>query len=214
MLEPQLWFVPPELPDQPLLAVLSAQEIAWGEALPALRRRPYWRSRGALRQGLAQVLQLAPAAVPLHSPPGAPPQLPQGLGWLSLSHGGEAALLAWSSQPVGVDLERADRPFAAAAVMQRFFAAAEQRQLQPLAGEALRQAVLRSWICKEAAIKWRRRSLAAELSAWWLDHGSGTLCHGGDGTVVTPIEGDWEGWCWAWVGAGAERVQPKPLTWR
>jgi len=214
----QLWFLPPcgpvQTPDVGAAPdVLSTQERSWGAALPPLRRGLYWRSRRAMRLRLGAVLDLPPRQVPLHSPPGEPPQLPSGCGWVSLSHAAEALLIAWSPQPVGVDLERCDRRFDARALMLRFFPVAEQRQLAALQDEALRRAVLRSWLCKEAAIKWRQRGLAQELSSWCLDHERGQLSHGVEGIAVQPREGRLEGWCWAAVGPGLEAPGRAPVIW-
>jgi phosphopantetheinyl transferase len=114
---------------------------------------------------------------------------------------------------VGVDLERCDRRFDARALMLRFFPVAEQRQLAALQDEALRRAVLRSWLCKEAAIKWRQRGLAQELSSWCLDHELGQLSHGVEGIAVQPREGRLEGWCWAAVGPGLEAPGRAPVIW-
>ena len=215
---PQLWLVPPPGPRQVPLAgdapaVLSAQERDWGAAQPPLRRWQYWRSRQAMRLLLAGVLDLPPRQVPLHSPPGAPPRLPRGWGSVSLSHAGDALLIAWSAQPVGVDLERSDRHFEARSLMQRFFPAVEQRQLEPLAAEPLRRAVLRSWVCKEAAIKWRQRGLAQELACWSFDHQGGQLRHGPEGITVQPREGQLDGCCWAAVGPGPEVPGFAPVIW-
>jgi len=214
---PQLWFVPPAAaqPESmaPLQSWLSPQELCWGEALPAQRRGQYWRSRAALRRLLAVELRLGPLQVPLHSPPGQAPQLLDGKGSVSLSHARGATLIGWAPRPIGVDLEAGDRRFDARALMQRFFLPAEQQQLAPLAAEPLRRAVLRSWLAKEAAIKWRRRSLAAELAAWDFDHQRGLLRHAGDGTALRPCEGAVQGWCWAAVVEDPEPALPAPLTW-
>jgi phosphopantetheinyl transferase len=218
----QLWFLPPGgcvrpsddgAASEAISSVLSSQERSWGAALPPLRRGLYWRSRLAMRRRLGAVLDLQPQQVPLHSPPGEPPRLASGCGWVSLSHAAEALLIAWSPQPVGVDLEKCDRHVDARALMQRFFPVAEQRQLAALRDEALRRAVLRSWLCKEAAIKWRQRGLAQELSSWCLDHEQGLLSHGVEGIAVHPREGRLEGWCWAAVGPGLEGTGRAPVIW-
>jgi phosphopantetheinyl transferase len=51
-------------------------------------------------------------------------------GFVSLSHSHGSLLMAWSSAPVGVDLERLDRAFASEALMRRYYAASEQHQLR------------------------------------------------------------------------------------
>jgi phosphopantetheinyl transferase len=74
--------------------------------------------------------------------------------------------MAWSSAPVGVDLERLDRPFASDALMSRYYASSEQRRLISLPKHAFHQAVLEHWLIKEAAIKWQQGSLAQDLTHW------------------------------------------------
>ena len=209
---PQLWFLPPEAPD-PAPQCLSQQERLWGERLPPPRRSLYWRSRALMRQRLAAVLQTAPERVPLDSPPGRPPQLPNGCGWVSLSHTAAAVLVGWSPQRLGVDLESAGRRLDASSLQQRFFPEVEQLQLRPLAPEPLRLAVLRSWLAKEAAIKCRHRTLAQDLGHWWFDHSQGLLRHQLDGTVQQPREGRLGPWLWACVSEDDERVGNAPLTW-
>ena len=215
---PQLWFVPPAVPQAEPVGLrhswLSDQERVWGEDLPPLRRGLYCRSRAAMRRLLGEVLDLAPRQVPLHSPPGEPPRLNHGHGSVSLSHARGALLIGWAPRPIGVDLEPQDRRFEAGALMQRFFPPAEQLQLAPLTAEPLRRAVLRSWLAKEAAIKWRQRSIAVELAAWDFDHQQGLLRHRHDGTVLQPREGAVEGWCWAAVAGAPDLALPAPLTWR
>lgn len=158
-------------------SVLSAREWAWSEALPAAIARRYRASRALLRRRLGPLLQCPPGQVPLESPPGQPPRLVEAGGWLSLSHSGGALLLGWSPQPIGVDLEWAERPLEAAALVRRYFPSPERLQLEGLEPSALRAAVLRSWVIKEAAIKWRRRSLAQELRHWCWDHERRRLRH-------------------------------------
>lgn len=181
---------------------LSDQERTWGRQLPPVVRQRYWQSRAALRLWLAGVLGCAPAAVPLHTPPGCPPQLLEEAGWVSLSHSGAALLLGFSRAPLGVDLEPAARPVAAVALMRRCFPPLEVAQLQRFDPEQQRVAVLTSWVLKEAAIKWRRRSLARELTCWQLDHVSGRLRHRPEGLEPECGTGLAAGWRWAGVGAG------------
>ncbi len=154
--------------------VVSEQERAWAAGLTASRSQQYLASRGWMRSCLAALHAASPLAVPLNAPPGAPPQLLDQWGYVSLSHCADACLLGWSQQPIGVDLERADRKLhAAAALMRRFFTESEQSELTALEGEQLRQQVLDRWLVKEAAIKWQQGSLAQDLCFWEV---SSTFC--------------------------------------
>jgi phosphopantetheinyl transferase len=191
----------------PQAAEISAEEWSWSQDLAPARRRDYCSSRACLRAWLADLWACAPLAVPLLSPPGEPPRLSGDRAFISLSHSGDGLLLGLSAEPIGVDLEIAARPLAADALMRRFFPPAEVRQLQCLEEAPRRQAVLTSWLLKEAAIKWRRSSLAAELAEWQLDHGTGQLRQLRLGLEPEGRSG-WLGpWGWAAVGAGVVRAQ-------
>ncbi len=186
---------------------ITADEWSWSRDLAPARRRQYCHSRAVLRAWLAQVWTCAPLAVPLHSPPGQPPRLSGDQAFISLSHSGDGLLLGLSAEPIGVDLEAAARPLAADALMRRFFPPAEVRQLQGLEGASRRQAVLTSWMLKEAAIKWRRSSLAAELAEWRLDHGTGQLHQLRLGLEPEGCSGRMGPWGWAAVGVGVARAR-------
>jgi len=202
---PLLW-LEPLVPLEAVPGVLSSAEQRWGESLPTPRRQQYWASRALLRQRLGAALGCAPAELPLHAPPGQPPRLPAGHGSIGLSHSGAGLLIGWAGVPLGVDLERADRPLQARALQARFFPEPERRQLAPLPDGRLREAVLRSWVLKEAAIKWRHRSLALELDRWWFDHHGGALQHLGEALCAPWQAGITGRWRWAVVGAGLEQL--------
>ena len=172
--QPQLWCGPlPGCSADRLASLLSAQELAWGEALPQRRRLIFWQTRAVVRQQLAAWLGCTPEAVPLLAPPAHYPQLAAGWGYVSWSHSGEQLLLGWSPQPVGVDLEPADRPIRADSLW---------RRLCP--GEpppaALADAVLQRWVGLEALTKRRCSSIAVELGRWSWQLGQGRAVHRGD----------------------------------
>ena len=198
-LAPQLWLGSLEGGD---LGCLSMAERSWGLALPDRQRSRYFQSRALLRRQLAEFLGCAAAEVPLHSPPGQPPLLGAGLGWVSLSHSGAGLLIGYSGTPIGVDLESTARPMEPAGLMRRFYPEKEQAQLRDLTGAELRRAVLHSWVLKEAAIKWRHRSLAAELAQWCYDHSSGSLLNLSDGAKPDHSSDLQLDWRWAAVGDG------------
>lgn len=183
---------------------LTAQERLWAEALPQRLQPRYAASRALLRQRLAPLLQCEPLLVPLHSPPGAPPALEAGAGFVSLSHSGDMLLLAWSAAPIGVDLEASQRPLQADALVERYFPPLEQRQLASLAPGQRPRAVLESWVRKEAAIKWCRGSLAADLRHWCWDAEQGLLLHEQQGWRPTSLCLERDGWLCGAAGAAVE----------
>ncbi|MCP9809751.1 4'-phosphopantetheinyl transferase superfamily protein [Cyanobium sp. HWJ4-Hawea] len=193
---PRLWLQPLGVVDA---EILSSQELAWGGRLAQPGQRRYWQSRAAVRQQLAPLLGCDPAQVPLYSPPGEAPQLLEGCGWVSLSHSGDGLLIGYCPEPIGVDLERADRRLDAVTLLERFYPKEEAAQLRGLGGDSLRLAVLTSWVAKEAAIKWRRRSLAEELAHWCFDHRQCQLHHRVEGLTLSPRMGLQNGWLWAAV---------------
>ena len=158
--------------------VVSNQERACASGLTASRAQQFLASRGWMRSCLSTLHAVDPLEVPLTAPPGAPPQLPDAWGYVSLSHCADACLLGWSQQPIGVDLERADRKLdAAAALVRRFFTEFEQGELLELEGDQLREQVLDRWLLKEAAIKWQHGSLAQDLGFWEVSSNLRTAVH-------------------------------------
>ena len=197
---PRLWLGP--LTPEPA-AALSPQEERWCAALPEALQGRYRGSRSQLRQRLAQLLARPAAELPLHSPPGQPPSLGEGLGFVSLSHSREQLLLAWSPWPIGVDLEWAARPLLAEAVARRFFPPEEWHDLQTLPPEQRQRAVLESWVRKEAAIKWHRGGIAHDLRHWSWHRLSGALVHLQHGWCPSSACRLHDGWLCAVVGEAA-----------
>ena len=174
--------------------VVSSQERACAAGLTASRAQQFLASRGWMRSCLSSLHGVDPLEVPLTAPPGAPPQLPDEWGYVSLSHCVDACLLGWSQQPIGVDLERADRKLRAAALVRRFFTEFEQGELMELEGDQLRQQVLDRWLLKEAAIKWQQGSLAQDLGFWEVGSNLRTAVHHGLNLKVAAqlwSQGEW-----------------------
>ena len=182
-------------PDAPAGAlVVSSQERACAAGLTASRAQQFLTSRGWMRSCLSSLHGVDPLEVPLTAPPGAPPQLQHEWGYVSLSHCVDACLLGWSQQPIGVDLERADRKLRAAALVRRFFTEFEQGELMELEGDQLRQQVLDRWLLKEAAIKWQQGSLAQDLGFWEVSSNLRTAMHHGLNLKVAAqlwSQGEW-----------------------
>lgn len=156
--EMHVWSVPLALPaeDIPALSrVLSAQERARADRfqLPADRRR-FMVSRYALRSVLGAYARLSPRSLEFRYGSQGKPYLAGDLHF-NLSHSGRLALIAvCRGEPVGVDVEYADRaPDAMYEMIDAFLSAAERRHLLGLPVEQHREAFFRCWTRKEALIK-------------------------------------------------------------
>lgn len=187
------------------MVALSAEEQRWCAALPAGLQPRYTSSRSQLRLQLASLLEWPALELPLHCPPAQPPRLAQGWGYVSLSHSREQLLLAWSPDPIGVDLEWLQRPVLAAALARRCFAPQEQERLLQLAPDARPQAVLESWVRKEAAIKCQGSTLARDLLHWSWDGQAEQLRHGPTGLCLPCCSWLRDGWLCAAAGTGVQR---------
>jgi phosphopantetheinyl transferase len=124
---------------------------------------------------------------------------------VSLSHSRAWVLLAWSPAPIGVDLEWAERPLRAEALVRRHFAPEEAERLQALPAGHRRLATLESWVRKEAAIKWQGSSLARDLRHWVWDAERRELIHRSIGCHPPCLLRRWDGWLCAAVGEGVEQ---------
>ncbi|WP_320673502.1 4'-phosphopantetheinyl transferase family protein [Prochlorococcus sp. MIT 1341] len=162
--------------DAPFMPITLQEERISGE-LPSLRSRAFRHSRGYLRQALAGLYNLKPLEIPLFAPPGKPPELKAGWGYISLSHCRDAVLIGWSLKRIGIDLERMDRSFSASQVACRYFSSKEKEEIADMPHEILRTEVLDRWLRKEAAIKWQRGKLAIDLLNWQCDQESNVIFH-------------------------------------
>lgn len=138
---------------------LSPDELVRADRLrnPQTRNR-FIVGRGLLRETLACYLGLEPGSLRLaageHGKPHLSAEQRQSELCFNLSHAGDLALLAVSSQyELGIDLEQQkdDLPFQAMA--KQFFSAREQAELFSLSPELQLDAFFRCWTRKEAYLK-------------------------------------------------------------
>ncbi|WP_406383510.1 4'-phosphopantetheinyl transferase family protein [Streptomyces sp. NBC_01618] len=119
-------------------------------------------NRASVRRILAGLLGAPPERIHLGrrpcpgcgDPEHGPPTIlnPQVMCWISISHTSGCGMLAVAGAPVGVDVERA-RDIRVDELAPTTLTPSEVKQLDGLTGDALRQAFLRCWTRKEAALK-------------------------------------------------------------
>lgn len=120
---------------------------------PALQTR-YRRSQGALRQIMADYLDLPPAAIAFRHGAFGKPALAGHALHFNLSHSGNAMLLAVARHAVGVDLEQsAGTPADLASLLELLCHADERVAMEALAPARRGQLFYQLWTRKEAYLK-------------------------------------------------------------
>ena len=158
----QLWLLPMHDSSKPITSL----EESLAKKLTPIRRNEYRVSRGMIREALSDLFEVSPLDIPLNAPPGKPPVLREGWGKINFSHCGDALLIGWSDQNIGVDIERIDRKFDAQSLAERFYSKEERDMLGLLDKDEFHLNALKLWVFKESAIKWQKGSVAIDLSHW------------------------------------------------
>ena len=104
--------------------------------------------------------------IPLQAPPGKPPFLKDGLGFVSISHCKDALLLGWSREKIGLDIEISNRVLNYQLIIEKFFFDNEIKILSECEINKSNKLALKMWILKEAAIKWQNGTIYKDLSNW------------------------------------------------
>ena len=92
--------------------------------------------------------------------PGKPPELPNGMGYLSFSHCNDAIVVAWHQKKIGIDIERIDRNFNYESLAKKYFFKSNNMNILS------KEMILNQWCAIEAAIKWDHGKLAKDIKQW------------------------------------------------
>ena len=192
------------------LLPISNEEKKWVEKLTPRRGLTYHFSRGYLRHVMSNMTGLEPLDIPLKADPGEPPSLAKGLGYLSMSHCSDALLIGWSSEKIGVDIERKDRQFQAQKLSKRFFSQCENCEIENLTPSKAKELVLKRWVIKEAAIKWQSGKIANNINQWIWENKSSFAYHKNLGHKVKVYEQNHDKWTYA-IALDRDSVIHKPI---
>ena len=185
-----LWFVPIDSGLKPI----ALKEKKWQKKLSNNRALQYAHSRGYVREALSHILEIPALEIPLDSPPGLPPKLPDDMGYVSLSHCKDVLLIGWSLMNIGVDIERSDRFFEAKKILNGFFSNDERNSFKDLDVNELNSETLKLWVRKEAAIKWQKGSIFNDLKKWNFKLGTNILQNQDDGYNLKSFFINYEDW--------------------
>lgn len=143
--------------------------------LSPFKAQEYIYSRGYARYALSELFNIDPLEVPMFSMPGEQPILKDGWGNISFSHCRDAITIAWSSEKIGIDLERSDRKFDYEKLCQKYFSKKEKINYEKLKYIDKRLYVLENWIMKEASFKCQSKKKSFDIFDWEWDKDS-NLC--------------------------------------
>lgn len=161
-----LWLVPKTLPPK----FFSEKELNSCSKLLKANKNKYLHSRSFIRESISDLLGLNPQRVPLEGEFGKIPSIPSKYGYISLSHCDNALLIGWSSEKLGVDIEKINRKFNAKKIMMRCYFEDEIKKLRLIKNkEEFRMAVLQLWVLKESSIKLQKGSIAKDLFNWQIN---------------------------------------------
>jgi 4'-phosphopantetheinyl transferase len=145
--------------------LLSAEEQQRADRLdPRRNRSQFIQGRVQLRRILSFYLGQAAETIGLSQT--GKPSLIDGSLQFNLSHCQDRVIYAISHHPIGIDLERSDRPVRSPLrLAQRFLGPGEIAAIAASDPDRQRQVFLQHWVCKEAAIKAQGQGLAHQLRA-------------------------------------------------
>lgn len=140
-------------PSQAYADNLGAGEMARYQAISnAQAKINFATSQGGLRSIAARYQNCEPWQIRLEHEERGKPYLAGGPHF-NLSHTAGRIFAAFSLQPLGLDIESANRRVRARELAARFFSGQESAHIQTLDDEQARAVFLRYWVCKEATVK-------------------------------------------------------------
>ena len=148
---------------------ISEAEQNWANDFNKFRKEQYCKARGFSRKFLGKIFNIHPRDIPLYAPPGRPPLLKEGFGYLSISHCKEFIIVAWSDISIGVDIERFDRIISPEQFIQRFYPKEDKYFLRNLNSKEFIYKTIQLWVAREAVIKWHRGNLFRDFNKLLVD---------------------------------------------
>ena len=91
--------------------VSTSSELRIAANLPQARAKLFLETRYFMREALSTLFEMNPIKIPIIAYPGEPPKLPNGMGYISISHCKDAFIIGWHQENIGIDIERSDRDF-------------------------------------------------------------------------------------------------------
>lgn len=138
----------------------SDEEIKIARDLSPRMAERFLETRGYIRESLSSLFKIDPLSVPIIAYPNKPPELPNNLGYISISHTKDALIIAWDKKRIGVDMERKDRIFNYNLLSKKLLRNSTQGDFKD------KFDILNFWCGLESAIKWERGSIISGMDSW------------------------------------------------
>ena len=126
-------------------------------------KEAYLKGRSGLRAFASLYASIAPRDVKIEITKSGKPFFENIAGLhFNISHSGSEVAIAFSTNPVGFDMELLDRKRGCLAIAERFFTAEESREVK-MAGDSANKLFARLWTAKEAMLKLSGEGLVGGL---------------------------------------------------
>jgi len=152
--------------------VSTFSELQIASNLSQSRAKIFLETRYFMRDALSALFNVNPIKVPINAQPGEPPKLPNGMGYISISHCKDAFIIGWHQKNIGIDIERSDRDFNYKKLANKYF---RQRNIKN--SNLNRYSILKEWCAIEAAIKCDRGKLSRDIKKWKYQINAENLYH-------------------------------------
>jgi len=136
-----------------LRRILNPAEQVRAAALPSpLLQRRFIVARGALRMLLGHIRNEDPSEIAFRYGPAGRPNI-EGGPWFSVSHTGDAAVIATARVPIGVDIERVRPLVWQGSIARHVLTETERGRLEGAGEDEAGWAFFKQWTAKEAYLK-------------------------------------------------------------
>ena len=152
--------------------VSTSSELKIASNLSQSRAKIFLETRYYMRDALSDLFKIKPKKIPITALPGKPPKLPNGMGYISISHCEDAFIIVWHQESIGIDIERSDRDFNYQKLATKYF-----RQENINNHNVSKYAILKEWSAVEAAIKCDRGKLSSDIKEWKYQINKDSIYH-------------------------------------
>ena len=150
--------------------VSTSSELRIASNLSQARAKIFLETRYYMRDALSALFNINPMKVPIKAHPGKPPELPNGMGYISISHCKDAFIIGWHRENIGIDIERSDRDFNYQKLAKKYFQKENIKNMN-------KYLILKEWSAIEAAIKYDKGKLSRDLKEWKHEINKKNLYH-------------------------------------